>query len=184
VERWECSADIDHYVLSSCAQMLGVLVIIVPVVVIVAIYYFQRWSGHAKRELYYVLFGFSYSMVLTILLTDFIKRVSGRPRPNFIQLSGYQPDGTFTASHAHVQDAFQSFPSGHTSSAFSGLGYLSLYLFRLFFTSSFKSRELALVYHVNQGWKTVICLLPMILATWIGLTRIVDLWHGYGAVTR
>jgi diacylglycerol diphosphate phosphatase/phosphatidate phosphatase len=161
--------------------LLVVLVGVVPVCIIIGIFVLQRRSDHAKRELYYVLFGWAYSMVLTVIMTDFMKRVSGRPRPNFVQLAGYQPDGAFTASTTHVSDAFQSFPSGHTSSAFSG--YLSLYLFRLCFTSNFQTRELAQTYHVNQGWKTVLCLLPIGLAIWIGLTRIVDYWHNFDDVS-
>jgi len=113
----------------------------------------QRRVSHAKRELYYVLFGFVYSMLLTIISTEFIKRISGRPRPNMVEMSGYQPDGTFTGRAADVSQAFQSFPSGHASTAFSGLGYLALYLFRLSFPKNFRSREAAQKLHVNMGYR-------------------------------
>jgi len=166
--------------------MLIPLVGIIPIGCILAIHFYQRYNGmvSAKRELYYVLFGYFYSLVLTLLMTSFIKHVAGRPRPNFVQLSGYQPDGTFTGTPHNISNAYQSFPSGHTSSAFAGLGYLSLYFIRLSFPSSnFHSRELGQDYHVNQGWKTVICLLPIGLATFIGLTRIVDYFHGFDDVS-
>jgi hypothetical protein len=123
----------------------------------------------------------AYGIVLTLLLTEFIKRITGRPRPNFIELAGYdKATGEYGSSHAHVQDAFQAFPSGHASTSFAGLGYLSIYFFRLFFPTQFESRELAVVYHRNQGWKTVVSLLPIVLAAWIGLTRIVDYYHEFG----
>ena len=163
--------------------LLVLLAGVLPVCALLAVYISQRKAAHAKRELYCALFGWAYAMVLTAIITGFIKRVSGRPRPNFVQYSGYQPDGTFTGSSHDVSDAFQSFPSGHTSTAFCGLGYLSLYLFSLAFTGSFKTREMAQSYHVNQGWKTVLCLLPIGLAIWIGLTRIVDYFHNFDDVS-
>lgn len=135
----------------------------------------QRHLAQAKRELYYVLFGLIYSLLLTLLFTEFMKRITGRPRPNFIAMSGYQADGSFTGTKAQISQAFQSYPSGHTSTSFAGLGYLGLYLFRLCFPEHGQSnREVAAKWHTNQGYKTVCCLLPFFLATWIGLTRIVD----------
>lgn len=162
--------------------LLLVLVVVLPVVAIIIIYLARRTTPHAKKELYHVSFAFAFSLLMTMLLTEFIKRIVGRPRPNFIALSGYQPDGTFTGTPAHVSNAFQSFPSGHTSTSFAGLGFLSLYLFRLCFIGRFPSRDAAQAYHSNQGPKTLLCLAPLLLATWIGLTRIVDYWHNYDDV--
>jgi len=162
--------------------LLILLVEVFPILCILAVWIIQRKQQGSRRELYHVLFAFCFAMVTTLIITEFSKRVTGRPRPNFVQLSGYTTSGTFTASASRVGNAYRSFPSGHTSTAFSGLGFLSIYLFRLTFPLKHVSRDTAAAFHSNQAWKTVLCIAPLFLATWIGLTRIVDYFHSFDDV--
>jgi diacylglycerol diphosphate phosphatase / phosphatidate phosphatase len=80
--------------------------------------------------------GLFISLLLTIFLTDVIKNSVGRPRPDLI--ARCKPEEatpvhilvtidvcTETAPHV-LQDGWRSFPSGHSSFAFAGLGYLAL----------------------------------------------------------
>lgn len=82
------------------------------------------------------ILGLVVSLLLTMFLTDGIKNSVGRPRPDLIARCKPKED---TPSHALVaievctetnrrvlQDGWRSFPSGHSSFAFSGLGYLAL----------------------------------------------------------
>lgn len=77
-------------------------------------------------------------MVLTVFITDIIKNAVGRPRPDLISRckpasgsSGNQlvTIAICTQTDTHMlQDGWRSFPSGHSSFAFSGLGFLALFL--------------------------------------------------------
>lgn len=77
------------------------------------------------------------SIFLTTFITDVVKNAVGRPRPDLI--SRCKPTSTTpkdvlvdilvcTETDHHVlQDGWRSFPSGHSSFAFSGLGFLALF---------------------------------------------------------
>lgn len=84
------------------------------------------------------ILGWWISLVLTLFITDVIKNAVGRPRPDLIarckaekgtpehELVTYE---VCTETNHHVlHDGWRSFPSGHSSFAFSGLGYLALFL--------------------------------------------------------
>ncbi|KAK4051443.1 hypothetical protein OIV83_002927 [Microbotryomycetes sp. JL201] len=85
--------------------------------------------------------GLFLSCSITTVVTQVIKVTVGRPRPDLIDRC--QPvDGAANApvyglatvalcsvqSGHIIDDGFKSFPSGHSSFAFAGLGFLSLYL--------------------------------------------------------
>ena len=65
-----------------------------------------------------------------------------------------------------IKEGRKSFPSGHTSLATAGLGYLAFFL-------------LANVRPTGNGgvWRTVVALSPFLLAAWIGISRVRDYWH-------
>lgn len=80
--------------------------------------------------------GFLISIILTTVLTDIIKNAVGRPRPDM--LARCKPArGTadnvllsWTActepSQGFLHEGWRSFPSGHSSFSFAGLGYFTL----------------------------------------------------------
>ncbi|KAI9761391.1 MAG: hypothetical protein M4579_001041 [Chaenotheca gracillima] len=95
--------------------------------------------------------GLGLSLALTFLVTDGLKNLFGKPRPDL--LSRCNPDlanaakyaiggisaeapGTITlvtweicrGNGSDLSDGFRSFPSGHCSFAFAGLTYLTLFL--------------------------------------------------------
>ncbi|QDS72094.1 hypothetical protein FKW77_003387 [Venturia effusa] len=82
--------------------------------------------------------GLFISLFLTSFITDVIKNAVGRPRPDLIARckpeKGTPADKlvtwkvcTETDPHT-LHDGWRSFPSGHSSFAFAGLGFLSLFL--------------------------------------------------------
>lgn len=83
------------------------------------------------------MLGFLSSLIITSFLTDIIKNSVGRPRPDLISRCRPEkgtPEHTLVAftvcletDHHILHEGWRSFPSGHSSFAFAGLGYLSLY---------------------------------------------------------
>jgi len=84
------------------------------------------------------LLGLFIALILTSFTTDVIKDAVGRPRPDLLSRCKPQkgtPAHTLvsytvcTETNKHVlHDGWRSFPSGHSSFAFAGLGFLSLFL--------------------------------------------------------
>ncbi|KAJ5907354.1 hypothetical protein N7495_000036 [Penicillium taxi] len=106
---------------------------VIPFLIILA------WSamfrpGGQKTQV--TILGLLVAIMLTTVLTDIVKNAVGRPRPDM--LSRCKPTrGTAdnvlvawtvcTQPNEHIlQEGWRSFPSGHSSLSFSGLGYLSL----------------------------------------------------------
>ncbi|KAK1920344.1 hypothetical protein P3342_002640 [Pyrenophora teres f. teres] len=107
----------------------------VPLGVLIAWALLVRPGAHKAHV---TLLGWGISMVLTMFITDVIKNAVGRPRPDLIARCKPKP-GTpahtlvtwevCTETNHHVlHDGWRSFPSGHSSFAFSGLGYLALFI--------------------------------------------------------
>ncbi len=95
-------------------------------------------GGH---KLHVTILGLAISLILTSFLTDIVKNSVGRPRPDLIARCKPRDDtpkhslvtiDVCTETHHHrLHDGWRSFPSGHSSFAFSGLGYLALYVYDL-----------------------------------------------------
>jgi len=140
---------------------------------------------HRLVETYRGVKGLAQSVVITLLLTNIFKVAVGELRPYF--LSVCIPDmvtGLCTGDPAAITEARKSFLSGHTSTAFSGLFYLSLFLVRAFrfrFShlknfESFKNAEFNSNYRARFFLYAII-VAPTMGATLIGLSRISDYHH-------
>ncbi|XP_010275094.1 PREDICTED: putative lipid phosphate phosphatase 3, chloroplastic isoform X4 [Nelumbo nucifera] len=66
-----------------------------------------------------------------------------------------------------IKDGHKSFPSGHTSWSFSGLGFLSLYL----------SGKIKAFDHRGHVAKLCIIFLPLLVASLVGISRVDDYKH-------
>jgi len=129
------------------------------------------------------ILGFIISISLTSLITDIIKNSVGRPRPDLIDrckpAPGTSPTDILTidvctASHGHVlQDGWRSFPSGHSSFSFSGLGYLSLWL----------CGQLHVLRPRTDLARVMIALAPLVGALLVALSRMADYRHDVYDVT-
>ncbi|KAL2404327.1 Diacylglycerol pyrophosphate phosphatase 1 [Exophiala dermatitidis] len=129
------------------------------------------------------IFGLLVSLFLSSLLTDIIKNAVGRPRPDLIARCKPQP-GTpehelvtisvcTETNHHRLHDGWRSFPSGHSSWAFSGLGYLALFLagqLRIFRPHADLSRVLMVM-------------APLVGASLIAMSRLADYRHDVFDVT-
>jgi len=134
------------------------------------------------------ILGLLTAVVVAQFFTEVIKLIIGRPRPDF--LSRCQPDAqkaqaAFTATAvalfnsaictstdaAAMADGFKSFPSGHSSTSFAGLTYLSLWMagrLRLFVPHSPHGKHL---------YAYIISAAPLLVASFIASSRVIDYRH-------
>ncbi|KAL4722461.1 hypothetical protein ACLX1H_010337 [Fusarium chlamydosporum] len=154
-----------------------VYALFIPLGVLIAFNIVTR-APAAKHEVTYL--SFLISIVLTSFITDIIKNAVGRPRPDL--LDRCQPAvGTkantlvtidvCTREDGHIlQEGWRSFPSGHSSFSFAGLGFLSLFLAGQLhvFRYSAGGRDLS---------RALVCLLPLVGAGLIAISRCEDYRH-------
>ncbi|KAI4302559.1 hypothetical protein MLD38_038288 [Melastoma candidum] len=148
------------------------LAIVLPFVVILIIYFRRR----DVYDLHHAILGLLFSVLLTAVITDSIKDAVGRPRPDFFYRCFPDGNATFNpvtkdvmcnGDKAVIKEGYKSFPSGHTSWSFAGLGFLAWYL-------SGKIRAFDRRGHVA---KLGLVLLPYLVAALVGVSRVDDYWH-------
>ena len=172
--------------------------VILPLVLILA------WALVAQppfHKAHVTVLGLAISAVMTCFITDVIKNSVGRPRPDLLARCKAK-EGTpehqlvtievCTETDHHVlHDGWRSFPSGHSSLAFSGLGFLALYApdstFILLCTTDNKSRFFAGQLHVFRPRSdlshVLLALAPLIGAALIAISRLEDYRHDVYDVT-
>ncbi|OAQ25485.1 acid phosphatase/Vanadium-dependent haloperoxidase [Linnemannia elongata AG-77] len=170
--------------------MAFVLAFIVPGIIIGCIAIFHRKS---YTDLHNGLLGLFLAQALVLIVTDSIKITVGRPRPDFLDrcfeiydkaAAGTpigimsDPDNMLSSSSLCtrtdlLKDGFKSFPSGHSSFSFGGLGYLSLYL----------AGKLHLFDERGHIYKSIVVLAPLILAALIAISRVDNYRHHWQDVT-
>jgi len=188
--------------------LLIFLAVGVPLLIFLAVFPFRRKQAGASVELRLTVLAFCTCILLTLLATDFGKKYVGRPRPNFISYTGYNfTSEIYTLPH-NMRDAFQSFPSGHSSTAFAGLGFLTLWLYANLYrywriggagggilahedgllasdSDVYRRRKLreakVRLYglHDNQLPLLLLITVPLWLAAYIAFTRVRDNHHNY-----
>ncbi|KAG0294591.1 hypothetical protein BGZ96_000864 [Linnemannia gamsii] len=167
-----------------------VLAFILPAIFIGCIAIFHRKS---YTDLHNGLLGLFLAQALVLIVTDSIKISVGRPRPDFLDrcfeiydkaAAGtpvglmVDPENMLTSSSVCsrtdlLKDGFKSFPSGHSSFSFGGLGYLSLYL----------AGKLHLFDERGHIYKSIVVLAPLILAALIAISRVDNYRHHWQDVT-
>ncbi|KAK5201954.1 hypothetical protein LTR16_000883, partial [Cryomyces antarcticus] len=109
-----------------------------------------------------------------------LKNEIGKPRPDLIsrcrpRAGSADPPVFGLSSHsictqtdnAILKDGFRSFPSGHSSTSFAGLFYLSIYL----------AAKLHVLDSRGEVWKTLVVLIPTLGAALVAGSRIMDARH-------
>ncbi|KAI1505778.1 phosphatidic acid phosphatase type 2/haloperoxidase [Biscogniauxia marginata] len=141
------------------------------------------------------ILGLLYSLIIAAVFQVFLKWLIGGLRPHFLDVckpdislasndagvvgQGYNAAGfnqiyytrqICTGNIADIDDSLESFPSGHTTAAFAGFVYLSLYL-------NAKLKVFA-NYHPSM-WKLIIIYIPILGATLIGGALTIDEFHNW-----
>lgn len=137
-----------------------------------------RVIAHDTRDFLLTLFQ---SMAVAVFFTQFTKNLTGRFRPSFYDMCKWNRDVVWDGVTNLCTDAAgekqgrMSFPSGHTSFAWSTMLVLTLYLLG----RSRLNRE------SPGGKKTLLmflCCAPIVLAAWVAMTRCIDNWHHYSDI--
>ncbi|KAJ1773070.1 hypothetical protein LPJ77_004819 [Coemansia sp. RSA 2523] len=159
--------------------MLFAVSIGLPASIIVMIALGFKRNAH---DLHVGLLGLLMGVSLTLMFTNCLKNVLGRPRPNLLarclptrpnHALDDPPQGLSTISictqtnMAVLDEGFRSFPSGHTSLAFAGLTFLANYL----------AGKLHVFDRQGHTYKSFAVFMPLLVAATIGATRVADSWH-------
>ncbi|KFY47098.1 hypothetical protein V495_02101 [Pseudogymnoascus sp. VKM F-4514 (FW-929)] len=129
------------------------------------------------------ILSFFIGMLLTAVITDLIKNAVGRPRPDLIsrcKAKAGTPLHTLVSwevctetDHHVLHDGWRSFPSGHSSFSFSGLGFLALFL----------SGQMHVFRREGDLARGLLALAPLLLAGWVAISRCEDYRHDVYDVT-
>ncbi|KAF9088164.1 hypothetical protein BGX23_007581 [Mortierella sp. AD031] len=170
--------------------LLLLLSFMLPMTIVGLIAIFHRRS---YTDLHNGLLGLFLAQSLVLIVTDSVKIAVGRPRPDLLDrcLSLYDnayagtpldqlndpvnllSDSSICTRTELLRDGFKSFPSGHSSFSFGGLGFLSMYL----------AGKLHLFDERGHIYKSLVVLAPMILAALIATSRVSDYRHHWQDVT-
>ncbi|KAK1759891.1 diacylglycerol pyrophosphate phosphatase 1 [Echria macrotheca] len=166
-----------------------VYAVLVPLIVLTVYNTATQASSHKHHV---AILGLAIAMALTVCLTDIIKNTVGRPRPDL--LSRCRPkqgtphdalvsiDVCTQTDHHTLHDGWRSFPSGHSSFSFAGLGYLSLFLagqMRIFAHGAGVSTVGEHTEKLVRGdlVRSLVCLGPLLGALMIAISRCQDYRH-------
>ncbi|KAI8023110.1 Lipid phosphate phosphatase 2 [Camellia lanceoleosa] len=151
---------------------VGVIAVLLPFAVIL-VYYFIRRDVY---DFHHAVLGLLFSVLITGVLTDAIKDAVGRPRPDFFWRCFPNGKAVFnnvtrnvmcTGQKSVIKEGYKSFPSGHVSWSFAGMGFLTWYL-------SGKIRVFDRGGHVA---KLCVSVLPLLVGVLVAITRVDDYWH-------
>ncbi|KAL0546236.1 hypothetical protein IC582_016142 [Cucumis melo] len=146
--------------------------VVLPIGIFVLVYMRRRDA----YDLHDAILGILFSVLVTGVLTETTKNAVGWPRPDFFWRCF--PDGNEVydrlgnvvchGKKSFVLDGYKSFPSGHASWSFAGLGFLSLYL----------SGKLKVFEHGGgHVAKLLLVLLPLLIAYIVGIFMVNDYMH-------
>jgi len=140
-------------------------------------------SRSGLHKLHVAVLAFLIGNLLTSFVTDLVKNAVGRPRPDLISRckpAAGTPDNVLVTfevctetDHHILHDGWRSFPSGHSSFAFSGLGFLALFL----------AGQMHVFRPDGDLAKGLLALAPLLGAAMIAISRCEDYRHDVYDVT-
>ncbi|CAH0687391.1 unnamed protein product [Chilo suppressalis] len=124
------------------------------------------------NDAFEILLTWSLALGINGVLTDMVKLIAGRPRPDFFYRCF--PDGVETedlqcnGDPLDIMEGRKSFPSGHSSLSFCSLGVASAWIC---------GRLGVLSRRRGSGVRVVCCLAPLVGAACVALSRSCDYHH-------
>lgn len=143
---------------------------------------FSNQTLSSTRKLWDIFIGLMVlcgSMSVQLMIVCTLKNICGLPRPDLI--SRCEPDFNIdipqgqlstidictTSNLLHLQEAFRTFPSGHSSTVFCGMVLSSLNI----------SAKLQVFDQRGISFKTLLAIIPIMIACFVSCTRISDNRH-------
>ncbi|KAJ5550821.1 Phosphatidic acid phosphatase type 2/haloperoxidase [Penicillium sp. DV-2018c] len=137
----------------------------------------HRWKDRLW-ELNCGVLGLLLAQGLAFVITQALKNACGKPRPDIIDRCKPRPGSEdlfpglsnysiCTGDPVLLKDGFRSWPSGHSSSSFAGLFYTSLWL----------GGKLHVMDNRGEAWKALLVTVPILAATLVAVSRIMDARH-------
>ncbi|CAG7838169.1 unnamed protein product [Allacma fusca] len=161
------------YITTTALYCITIPASILVVLVVFAIKrnYQDAWAGLLVPSL---------ALPLTGLFTNIIKLSVGRPRPDFFDrcypgVKNFNASLPCTGDPHDVMEGKKSFPSGHSSNAFCSFIFVSLYLAGQLGVFNGRGR--------GQGWRVLLCMVPVVLAILMAISRTDDYHHHWQDVT-
>ncbi|RUS76378.1 hypothetical protein EGW08_015858 [Elysia chlorotica] len=140
------------------------------------------WTVHQhnrnEEDVISAILGLSLSMYLSATVTNFIKLVVGRPRPDFFERCFMKPSedadklalAMCDRDAESVNQGYKSFPSGHATMAMSGMFYMSLYIGR--------SLKVFTQRHSRySGIRLCVTIAPVVFGVLVAASRTADYHH-------
>ncbi|GBC06444.1 hypothetical protein RclHR1_06830012 [Rhizophagus clarus] len=155
--------------------LCAVIVVVFPFLVMTFVALVIKKSMH---DWHHASLGLLMGLTLALMVTEVFKNTVGRPRPDFLDRcqpkAGATDSPVFGLSDASIctrtdllKDGFKSFLSGHSSTSFAGMGFLSLYF----------AGKLHVFDQKGYTYKGFIVAAPLVVATLIAVSRTEDYRH-------
>ncbi|RUS24676.1 PAP2 superfamily-domain-containing protein [Jimgerdemannia flammicorona] len=165
--------EVPEIISATNATIINAVGPLIILAVIELLFFFNKWDA------YHMVKGHGESIAISLFFTSLLWIIVGGSlglRPTF--LTKCQPDPTkivagqiYYSNEVCKQELgkfeYQGFPSGHSSTAFAGWTFFTLYI----------NAKIKPWGGSAQLWKVLILILPTIFASWISLTRVIDYHH-------
>ncbi|GAA5796550.1 hypothetical protein HPULCUR_001922 [Helicostylum pulchrum] len=162
--------------------LLMFIAILIPIltIVIYAGFFRKNWIDFHSG-----LLGLGLALTMTIMMTDVVKITVGRPRPDLFERCKPPPGIQDPPLHLlnytictadpysyEMIDGFKSFPSGHSSFSFAGLGYMAFFL----------AGKMHVFDRGGHTYKSFVFSFPFLGAMLIAISRVRDYRHHWSDV--
>ena len=126
------------------------------------------------------ILGLLWALLLQWVFVDILKLIVGAPRPIYYSLQYWSmvTSSNNNSRAGYLKNTHLSFPSGHSSTAAAGMGYLYFLLLDDYNYLTGNNNNSGKFEFASRGL-LVMCLVSLFYPCWIGASRIIDYWHFY-----